>query len=325
MKNAIFICKLCITSIFLWSWSCCEDDHNHPIGPPAPTAHEFAQLRNAAYNNLKQEFSFNTEDGLITLTTQNGTTITFDASCLTKNGTAITGTASLEYAEIFNRGNMLTSHKTTMGNTGNGTMGLLVSGGIFNLNAAQDGESLGTTCGYRLTVPGFLTGGTNNQMTLWNGTINEDENLIWNENPVNNEQNGIFIEGSDYFLLSQNFGWTNIDRFYTDSRPKTTLYVDVPLDYNPSNCAVYISYNGEPHALAFLDKYDMATGLFTEHYGQIPVGLECHIILVSEHNGEWTYAIKDETIVADEVITFTADELTTISEANLIALINSLP
>ena len=325
MKNAIFICKLFITAILFWSWSCCGEDTHHPIGPPAPTAKEFAQLRNTAFNNIKQEFSFNTKDGLVTLTTHNGTTITFDASCLTKNGETITGTASLEYAEIFNRGHMLTCHKPTMGNTGNSNISLLLSGGVFNLNAIQGSEPLETSCGYQLTVPGSLTGGPDNGMTLWNGTINEDDNIVWNENPMNNEQNGVFIEGSDYFLLSQNFGWTSIDRFYTDSRPKTTLYVDVPLDYNPSNCAVYISYNGKPHALAFLDKYDRATGLFSEHYGQIPVGLECHIILVSEHNGEWTYAIKDETIQADEVITFTADELATINEASLISVINNLP
>lgn len=325
MKNAIFTCKIIITAIFLWSWSCCHDDHNYPIGPPAPTAQEFASIRTEAFNNLKQEFTFNAEDGLITLTTQNGSTITFDASCLTKDGEAVTGPVTLEYAEIFKRGHMLAANKPTMGNMGDNNLALLLSGGEFHLNAHQNGEPIETACGFQLTVPGSLTGGIDNAMTLWNGAITDDDNLVWTENPQNNEQNGVFTEGSNYHLLSQNFGWTNIDRFYNDSRPKTTLYVDPPLDYNPSNCAVYISYNGEPHALAFLDKFDRSTGLFSEHYGQIPVGLECHIIFVSEHEGEWTYAVKDETIQPGEVIAFSADELATITEANLISLIDNLP
>lgn len=325
MKNAIFICKIFITSIFLWSWSCCEDDLNRPVGPPAPTAQEFAALRNAAFNNLKQEFTFNTEDGLITFTTQNGVTLTLDASCLTKGGEAITGPVTLEYAEIFKRGHMVTANKPTMGNMGNGNLSLLLSGGEFHLNAIQNGEALDTSCGYQLLIPGSLTGGIDNEMTLWNGSINEDDNLVWTENTENNDQNGVFIQGDNYYLLSQHFGWTNVDRFYSDPSPKTTIYVDPPLDYNPSNCAVYLSYIGEQNALASLDTYDRTTGLFSEHYGQLPIGLQCHVIFVSEHNGEWTYAIKSETIDPGEVIAIRANELATITEPNLVTLINNLP
>ncbi|MCK0145496.1 hypothetical protein MWU78_07570 [Arenibacter sp. F26102] len=99
----------------------------------------------------------------------------------------------------------------------------------------------------------------------------------------------------------------------------------MPEGFNDENSAVYISYDGEPNALAFLDKYDEDLELFTEHYGQIPIGLEAHVIFVSEDNGNWLYAIKAVTIIADGTISFNLSDTATASDAQLRALINDLP
>ena len=56
-----------------------------------------------------------------------------------------------------------------------------------------------------------------------------------------------------YGTFISNFGWTNIDRWYNDPRPKTTLFVDLPEGFDNTNCNVYVSYDGEPTALALLD------------------------------------------------------------------------
>jgi len=299
-----------------------------PVVPTdVPTALEFDALHTAALENLTQQFTFDGAAGSVTFTSQKGVVLTINTSCLTKNGNPVTGDVQLEYIEIFNRGNMLTTNKSTMGVMPNGDKALLISGGEFYINATQGGVQLTMSCGINLKVPATLTGAEDNAMSLWFGDIDEDGNIAWNDavgdNP--NQEVGVGADGGSYYCYFNHFGWTNVDRFYSDPRPKTTIYVDVPEGYDDTNSAVYLAYVGETNALALLDKYDAATGLFTEHYGLIPIGLECYVIFVSEHDGEWTYAIKAVTIVEGEIITITDAELDSITEAELIAAIDALP
>jgi hypothetical protein len=116
-----------------------------------------------------------------------------------------------------------------------------------------------------------------------------------------------------------------VDRFFSDPRPKTTILVEVPEGFNDENSRVYLSYVGEPNALAYLDTYDATTGLFSEHYGQIPIGLECHVIFTSEENGQWLYGIKSVTIADGQTVEITDADLNTATESELEALINGLP
>lgn len=297
---------------------------------PAPTAQEFNALHTAALQNITQEFTFDTSQSIITLTSESGVEITLYGGCLTKNGQPVTGNAQLEYVEVFNRGNMLAANKPTMGLLPNGDKALLVSGGEFYINATQGGVQLQMTCGMQLVVPATLTGATDNEMTLWFGNNDEEGNIVWDE--VNNDdpgtgqqEAGVGADGGSYYCYFNHFGWTNIDKFYNDPRPKTTIYVDVPEGFDDTNSAVFVAYIGEGNALAKLDIYDADTELFSEHYGLIPIGLECYVIFVSENDGEWTYAIKAVTIAAGEIITITDADLDSITEAELIALIDALP
>ncbi|WP_242499186.1 hypothetical protein [Flavobacterium sp. 140616W15] len=137
-------------------------------------------------------------------------------------------------------------------------------------------------------------------------------------------KDGVQAEGGNYYVHFGSFGWTNVDRFYSDPRPKTTLLVKAPEGYTNINSAVYLSYDGEgTNALAKLDTYTPA-GLFSEHYGQIPIGLACHVIFVTEDNGQWHYAIKAVTVAANDVYTFTLSQTTVGTEAQLIAAINAI-
>lgn len=317
------------TSVFLLltaiAFTGCQknDDGDSPENTTPPTAMEFKAIQDDALESIKQHFTFEAGNGTVTLTSEKGVTIHIPGDCLTLNGNPVTGTVDLEYAELFDRGTMLVTNKPTMGRMPNGDLGLLISGGEFYINAKQSGQQLAITCSMSLVIPGALTDGVDNAMLLWNGAIDEEGNLVWDRKDEPNGTGGVGVEGTNYYAFFADFGWTNVDRFYNDPRPKTTILVDVPEGFNNENSEVFLSYDGEGSALARLDTYT-AEGLFSEHYGQIPIGLACHVIFVTEENGEWRYAIKAATIAANDIITFSLNESTTGSQAELIAAINAV-
>jgi hypothetical protein len=153
--------------------------------------------------------------------------------------------------------------------------------------------------------------------------------LAWDQERAvdtpNGGKDGVFAEGNNYYVTFGNFGWTNVDKFYSNPRPRTTILADAPEGYDNTNSAIYLSYDGEgQNALAKLDTYDSNTGLFSEHYGQIPIGLACHVIFATAENGQWRYAIKAVTVAANDVYTFTLAETTVGTEAQLVAAINAI-
>lgn len=326
MKNLkMYLCLVASVTLFLVS--CADDDDaSNPITPP--TSQEFSSIKEVALENLTQTFDLTIDNtGSITFTSENGVVGTIYSSCLEIGGLPVTGEVTVEFVELFDRGNMLLTNKPTMGKHLDGTLEMLVSGGAFYVNVSQNGVDVdANNCGFNLQIPASLTGGIDNDMTLWYGTIDEDDNIVWeNAEETPGQEGGIEFLSETYWAFSSQFGWSNVDRFYSDPRPKTTIYVDAPNGYTPTNCAIFLSYDGEETGLARLDTYDSVTTLFSEHYGLIPIGLECHVIFVSENNGQWVYAIKPYTVVEDGVLTINASDLNTITEAGLAALINDLP
>ena len=159
-----------------------------------------------------------------------------------------------------------------------------------------------------------------------------DDQAVWVEEEDDREKFGIAGEGGGadgadtmYWAISDQFGWSNIDRWYSDPRPKTTIHVDVPDGWDDENSGVFLSYDGE-NTLARFDTYDESTELFSEHYGLIPIGLEVHVIFMTESEGTWSYAIQQTTIVDNHVSVF--DDPNAFIEADtdgLIAAIDALP
>ena len=325
VAKPLFAMLFALTLTFM---SCDSNDDNDAAKTP-PTAQEFNAIRQIALDNLTQNFQIDAANGTTTLTSEKGVEIDINANCLTLNGNPVTGLIDIEYVEIFDGGEMLVTNKTTMGALPNGDMAMLISGGAFYINATQNGQQLVLGCGMNLKIPANLTAPDPN-MILWDGTINAAGDLIWEEQDGNTAgQNGVFLEGTGitpiYYAFFNSFGWTNVDRFYSYTGPKTQILASVPSGYDYQNSAVYLHYDGEGNALAKLDSYDVASSLFSEHYGQIPVGLACHIIFATEENGQWRYAIKSVTITDNAVFTFTLSETIVGSEAQLTAAINALP
>lgn len=321
--------KIGVLFLLMITFISCDtaDDKNDNLILP-PTAAAFKSISEKGLKEITQNFTINAGTGLATITSAKGVQLFIDGNCLTKNGVAVTGTVNIEYIELFDKGTMLVTNKPTMGVTADGKKNLLISGGEFFIKATQGGVELKTSCSMNLVVPSALTGGIDNAMILWTGKIDERGELAWELPKPNADgtggKGGIQNEGKNYYVTFGNFGWTNVDRFYSDPRPKTTILVGAPTGYDNTNSAVYLSYDGEgTHALAKLDTYTNA-GLFSEHYGQIPIGLKCHVIFATESNGQWRYAIKAVTVAANDVYTFTLAETTVGTEAQLIAAINAI-
>lgn len=300
-----------------------DTEDSNIILPPSAAA--FKGINEAGIKKNTQNFTITAASGVVSFTSAKGVKVNINGDCLTKNGVPVTGAVAIEYIELFDKGNMLITNKPTMGITADGKKNLLISGGEFFIKATQNGVELKTTCSINMMVPTALTDGVDNTMTLWTGVIDDKGELAWREaKDANGGKGGVQAEGNNYYVTFGNFGWTNVDRFYSDPRPKTTILADTPDGYDNTNSAIYLSYDGEgQNALAKLDTYT-AEGLFSEHYGQIPIGLACHIIFATEDNGQWRYAIKAVTTTANAVYTFTLAETTVGTEAQLVAAINAI-
>lgn len=300
---------------------------------PVPTQAQFANIREVALLNQTQNFTMTAGTGLVTLTSTKGVQIKINGNSLTKNGNPVTGSIDVKFIEIFDKGTMLVTNKSTMGLLPNGNQSILKSGGEFYVNATQGGVQLVSTGTIQLVVPSNLSStAIDNTMIFWTGETADPENIVWKRDvfgtggPVGGTQGGaVGFNQIAYTASFGNFGWCNIDRFISDPRPKTQILAAVPSGYNSANSAVYLSVDGEGrNQLAKFDTYNATSMQFSEHYGQIPIGLVCHVIFATAEGSQWRYAIKAVTTTAGAVYTFTLAETTLGTEAQMIAAINAI-
>ncbi|MBL7857602.1 MAG: hypothetical protein JNM57_07925 [Cyclobacteriaceae bacterium] len=327
MKTNPITISLAICSLVAGLFSC--DNTENPV-IPSPDATALKNFVSLNINQRTQNFAVDAATGG-QIKGNDGTIIKFYPNgFMTLSGEAVSGSVDIELIEIFDRASMLLVEKPTVGKMGNGDLATLISGGEFYVNATQGGLQLKPANGYTITAPTNKTGGPNMNMNLFNGVEVCENDIcknVWEEQNDRKIEVGEFQSTggiySAYYAFQNKFGWTNIDRWYNDPRTKTTLFVDVPEGFNNSNCALYMTYDGEKTALARFDKYDETTGLFTEHYGLIPVGLNVHFILVSIVDDEIHYAIQSATIKQNHVEVI--DTVESITQEELVALIGNLP
>lgn len=242
-------------------------------------------------------------------------------------GEPVTGPVEIQLIEVYTRADMLKKQLPTNGKQANGDITTLKSGGEFFINATQGGQQLVAAAAFELTAP---TDSFDPEMTIFRAencdrvdcevVWEEEEDAVVNGGEVQNPD-GTWT--SSYVAPLTGFGWTNLDRWYSFAGPKTMVLVDVPEGFDDSNSAVYVSYDGEPTALAFFDTYDSTLEVFSEHYGQMPIGLQVHFIFVSVQDGDYVYAIQAATIVDGHTEVIGTTQVT--SEAGITALINALP
>jgi len=230
---------------------------------------------------------------------------------------------------------MVLQDKSSKGKRQNGDEEALNSAGEFFINATQNGTQLDVLQPITVKSRGILPADYE-PMGIFKGGDNLDDKDLWEEADENGDQEPDQAEGGEgegtvngtqtmvlfsNFTISS-FGWSNLDRWYNFTGPKTVLYVDVPDGYNDDNCAVYLSYDGET-GLARMDTWDAGQQMFTEHYGLIPIGQEVHFIMLAEIGGVLHYAIQPATIVDGHIEVI--NSLQPISEADLTTLLDALP
>lgn len=327
LTNLVFIFSIITTTLVG-----CKDDDNVTVIPDVkiPDGEALQAKYAERLKEATQTFEIDAENGG-SITGEQGTDLYFSPnSIVDAEGNDVTGNIDIELIELYDKAQMLLADKATRGRQEDGSIATLVSGGEFFVNAKKDGEQLQLKpgIGFQIVVE---TDDLDMEMQLF---VNEnadcleaDCEVIWEEAKgrleAGDAQGGNGEGGGAYYGFAENFGWTNIDRWYSDPRPKTTLFVDVPEGYDNTNCTIFLSYDGEPDALAKFDVYDQETGLFTEHYGLIPVGLEVHFIVLSVIDDQYYYAIQGATITENHVELI--GDLTPTTEAELIQLVEDLP
>lgn len=329
MKTKFNSTLLALLACATLSLSSCKNDKEIISLIANPSAAGLNDIRKNALADVTITKEFKAEDGL-TFTTDKGTEIKILPNCLRDNSNNnVDGEVTLSFVEMYDRGNMVLTNKPLMGKNNNGDLLPLITGGQFNIEVHKGNQKLKSGCPFYVNIKASITGGLDTDMKLWFGNIDEDGNLTWDEVNAENGQGkraGINAnsEYATYDIFSNEFGWTNVDRFAGEPDPKTQIKVTVPTEYNAANAAVYLSYENESNLLARLDTYDTQEHFFSEHYGFLPVGQNVHVIFTSESNGSIVYAIKKVTIVANGVINFSESDLNITSKSNLVSIINNL-
>jgi hypothetical protein len=325
MKKLTLIPCIALAALIIVS---CKKENVETTTNPTGNAAQLSNFLSSNLENSRQNFTINASSGGVIIGSK-GTRVNIQPNVLLNgNNQVVSGNVTVELVEIYDRASMLFLNKPTMGVLPNGKHAALISGGEYYLKITQNGALLHSDNGVNVLLPASNTGGLQNGMNLFNGVFNDQQNLEWNllTDTVNVVQDTTGTGGgtftTSYSILDGNWGWTNVDRFYSDPRPKTTLKVKVTTGFDETNCEVYMTYDGEPTALASLDHYT-SDGFFSEHYGQIPIGLNVHFIAVTIIDGQLNYAIHAATIT-DNYIEY-INSFTPISQTDLATLINNLP
>lgn len=346
----ILLFKAAIVALLFAACSSEENVANSPdarrVNPKANS--RLGELQAKAAQNLKQKFSFNAStEKFVKFETKNGVVVSFNAQELRLNGQPVTGTVNVEYIEIFGIGNMVTANKTTMAYAPDSPrepesrrLNALISGGEFFIDmTTAEGRKLDNGTPITLTVPTKLTENPNNPrdpgsdgMLGWvstgedtngDGTPDLEGDVTWE--PPREGEVAVPVVDDKYIFEILSFGWCNIDKLRQVPGPTTTLSIKVPAAYNIGNSKCYLAYQAISNSIAPMDEFDYSTNSFKEHYGQVPIGLSCYAILVSEQNGQWAYAVKPAVVAANGVITINQSDVSFTTEASLIAALDALP
>jgi len=309
--------------------SCGSDDSSPNPQPESivpPTAQQFKVLKDKAIENrtFTKDFLVDPMISNVTFTSAKGTNVSVNANNLAINGTPleIGSTAQVKFTELYSKADLLLTGFGTVGIHANGDLEMLVTGGAFRTIFTKDEQTLEANFDFNLQVPTSLTGGMDEDMIIWDGGFDEQDNLVWEQVPMETETGWIQISQDIYSVFGNNLTHINIDRFWGDTSPKSNVSVSVPTGYDNSNSGVFVSFDD---VLGILwTGYDENQTIFNT--GVIPIGVTCNIVFVSESEGKWVYAIKPYTVAQNGTLEILVSDLNIAnSETEMAGLIDALP
>ena len=312
--------------------SCVEDGEGLEQFEAKPDGEALAQRFEDNRLNAVQEFTMDAAVGGI-ITGSQGTQVSFPPNAFGISGSPVTGSVTIQLVEIYDKASILLNNKSTLGQKGNGDKEALKSQGEFFIDAKQGIQELELLALAEVRIKPKLAAEFEGAMQIFRAGDDLDSEDDWveadeNDDGENDDAKIRDAQGTIGDMISYqydlgDFGWTNLDIWYSYAGAKTEIFIDVPEGYDGDNCAVFLSYDGESNALARMDVWSSTLEMFTEHYGLIPVGQEVHIIVVTDIDGELNYAIQGTTIVDDHIEVISS--LAPITQSALESLINSLP
>lgn len=267
------------------------------------------QLFDDAFNSMIQTTTFDASNTNFTFTSARGAKVTINGTCLRKDGNPITGQVTLEFFEAYNRVDMATANKPTMGYISPGVYEMLETGGQFYINLKQGSNKLTTACAVQVSVPAAETGGIDMEMSAFRGTVNPEMGLSWRRDSTLNMKPN--FNENWYDLQIPDLGWFNIDKYMNDPRPKTSVACNFPPELS-----------GNPVVL-LIDK--AGTRGMSYVYGMMPVGMECYLIMVSAKDGKYQWIINTATLTASHTETFSIANARTGTQAEYRQAIQALP
>ncbi|MBW3519130.1 hypothetical protein [Flavobacterium sp. NKUCC04_CG] len=297
---------------------------------------EFRALRERALEDITQRSTvfYSSERGGV-FETNSSTQISIPADAIrAHNGERINGNIEIVYIEIFNKSKMAVTNKPTMGLV-DGERRLLETGGEFYLDITYEGQQVDIVSPIKVNISTSNSDAEPTGMVLWNGDINNNENLTWIPafaEDLRFENTGAVYEGGknefyDVVLTrSRNFGWCNIDVFVDFEGPLSFITVEPPAGFDDHNSSVYLAVEGQNNMLAQFDIFNASTNTFEEHGGLVSEGLKCHIIFVSGQGGNFIYSIQSVTVGPSASYSISNSSLITTSNyTQLEAAIDALP
>lgn len=314
-KNTLL--TLTIIGMVILLFGSCKKETPLPTTVPTSFGNDTATLFfQSNLEDAKQTFTINANT-VSTITGSKGTVLTFyPNSFVTSSGALVNGTIQIELVEIYTKKDMILFNKQTMGVVEDG-LGLLISGGEFNVVAKQNGQTLKLANGMSYTLSAPAPGGTTPEMTLFYGDIDENDQLTWTR------VDSAFVDPNQdtYFVSVDSLDWVNLDYFMNNSGPQTTVRVQLPAEYSNPNSSVFLSVDGS-NTIAGI--YNFISGVFTTapNY-QIPIGMNVHFVVINSEGGVLRAKIIPATI-SDNHLEIVS-ELNTVTEAELTTLLNNLP
>ncbi|WP_158963380.1 hypothetical protein [Myroides fluvii] len=347
---------------FIGVISCSSDDSSPAPTPPieeikVPSAIEFSDLRKSILEREKQYVNTTiNEHGGITFTSKKGVEVEVNYLSVGDDSVQEGDEVTCTFIELYDKGVMALANRPTMGIYpdrdeygyfdvtkdeygrihAEGYRGFIITGGEFYFDIKVKGKQV-TNYGINMVVPAKNTRGFQEGMLVWQGNVNEKDDLTFTEIPIQTEMG--FLQGDEanenYVMylngwdnLPGEIGWSNIDKYANFEGEKTQFFVSVPQGYNYETAAIYLGVKNEEglaHLDVFLNHPELGD-VFTEHYGWVPVGLEGYVFFISvdPNTKKVVYAIKDITVTKNQLIQIKPEDLKTGTTEEVIAILNGL-